>query len=346
MTSQRGNEGPDTPVRWGILGAANIARTRMIPALRQSARSHVLAIASRDHATAQRVADDMSIPRAYGSYDELLADPDIDAIYNPLPNYLHVPWSIRAALAGKHVLCEKPIAMTADEARELMRVRDRTGVQISEAFMVRSHPRWHAAKALVTSGRIGELRMVSGHFSYAKKGATNIRSKVEWGGGALLDIGCYPIALARWLFDAEPIAVMATIDRDPEFGVDRHVAGILRFTAGTAAFSCSGQLALAQSMQILGTAARIEIDVPFNPSETVPTKLVIDDGRDLQGGGMETIMFDPCNQFAVQADAFVDAIQSRVAVPVSLEDSIANMTVLDALFRSAETGRWEVPLTA
>ena len=346
MTVQPGTDRQVTPVRWGILGAANIARRRMIPALQQSARSQVLAIASRDQATAQRAADEMNIPRAYGSYEELLADPDIDAIYNPLPNHLHVPWSIRAALAGKHVLCEKPIAMTAPEARALMRVRDQTGVQICEAFMVRSHPRWHAAKSLVNSGRIGALRMVNGHFSYAMKSATNIRSKVEWGGGALLDIGCYPIALSRWLFDAEPMDVMATIDRDPEFGVDRYVAGILRFANGTASFTCSGQLALAQSMQLFGTTGRIDVDVPFNPSETVPTRLVIDDGRDLQGGGMETIAFAPCNQFALQADAFVDAIQGRGTVPVSLEDSIANMTVLDALFRSAETGRWEAPQSA
>lgn len=334
------------PVRWGILGAANIARGRMIPALKQSDRSQVLAIASRDLSTAQRAADEMSIPRAYGSYDALLADPDIDAIYNPLPNHLHVPWSIRAAEAGKHVLCEKPIAMTAAEARELMRVRDATGVQICEAFMVRSHPRWHAVKSLIAAGRIGELRMVSGHFSYAKKGAENIRSKVEWGGGALLDIGCYPIAVSRWLFDAEPIDVMATIDRDPEFGVDRHVAGILRFANGTASFTCSGQLALAQSMQILGTGARIDVDVPFNPPETVPTRLVLDDGRDLHGGGMETIAFEPCNQFALQGDAFVDAIRGRGVAPVSLESSIANMTVIDALFRSAESGRREAPQSA
>ena len=345
MTLQPETEGLIKPVRWGILGAANIARTRMIPALRQSARSQLLAIASRDLATAQRAANEMNIPRAYGSYEELLADPDIDAIYNPLPNHLHVPWSMRAALAGKHVLCEKPIAMTAPEARELMRVRDRTGVQICEAFMVRSHPRWHAAKSLVDAGRIGSLRMINGHFSYSKKDGTNIRSKIEWGGGALLDIGCYPIALSRWLFDAEPVDVMATVDRDPEFGVDRYVAGILRFANGTASFTCSGQLALAQSMQLLGTLGRIDVDLPFNPSETVPTRLVIDDGRDLHGGGAETVSFDPCNQFVLQTDAFVAAIHGLGTVPVALEDSIANMTVLDALFRSAETGRWETPQT-
>jgi len=343
MPLQQGNSGAEAPVRWGILGAANIARTRMIPALRHSAHSEVLGIASRDLAKARGIADELGIPRAYGSYQELIDDPDIDAVYNPLPNHLHMPWSIRAARAGKHVLCEKPIALNADQARELMHVRDKIGVQICEAFMVRSHPRWHAAKALVASGRIGELRMVSGHFSYAQKSATNVRNTAEWGGGALLDIGCYPIALSRWLYGAEPIDVMATIDRDPEYGVDRYVAGILRFANGTASFTCSGQLVLAQSMQLFGTVARIDVPVPFNPAEAVPTKLAIDDGRDLEGGGMETMLFDPCNQFALQGDVFVDAIHGRGIVPVSLEDSIANMAVIDALFRSAETGRWESP---
>ncbi len=331
------------PVRWGILGTANIARLRVIPALQQSLRSQVLAIASRDRSAAQRAADEMGIPRAHGSYEALVDDPEIDAVYIPLPNHLHAPWTTRAALAGKHVLCEKPIALTADEARELVRIRDQTGVQIGEAFMVRSHPRWHAAKALVAAGRIGELRMINGHFSYARKGAANIRNTREWGGGALLDIGCYPVALSRWLYDAEPVEVMATIDRDPEFGVDRFVAGILRFANGTASFTCSGQLALAQSMQLHGTTGRIDVPLPFNPSESTPTQLVVDDGRDLVGTGQDTIELPPVNQFVRQGDAFVDAIQGRADVPVTLEDSVANMAVLDALFLSGETGRWVAP---
>ncbi len=335
-----------TPIRWGILGAARIAKTRTIPALQSSERSEVVAIASRDLTTAKAAALECEIPRAYGSYEALLADPAVDAVYIPLPNHLHVPWTIRAARAGKHVLCEKPIALTAIEARQLLRVRDETGVQIVEAFMVRSHPRWHAAKQLVDSGRIGRLRTIAAHFSYARKGGENIRSKVEWGGGAILDIGCYPVMLSRWLFDSEPLDVIATIDRDREFGIDALASVILRFPSGTATFSCSGELALRQSMQLMGTTGFIDVPVPFNPSEIGPTVLVVDDGRDLVGGGAERIAFPAANQFAAQGDAFVDAIEGKAPAPVTLEDSIANMAVLDALFRSGASGRWEQPLAS
>jgi len=332
-----------TPIRWGVLGAAKIAKARTIPALQSSARSQVVAIASRDLGTAQAAAAECGIPRAHGSYDALLADKDVDAVYIPLPNHLHVPWTTRAARAGKHVLCEKPIALTASEARELLHVRDETGVQIVEAFMVRSHPRWHAAKHVVESGRIGSLRTIAAHFSYARKGGENIRSKVEWGGGAILDIGCYPVMMSRWMFGCEPLEVMCTIDRDAEFGIDALASAILRFPTGLATFTCSGELALRQSMQLMGTTGFIDIPVPFNPSETLPTELVLDDGRDLAGSGAQRIAFSVVNQFAAQGDAFADAVEGRAGVAVTLEDSIANMAVLDALFRSGASGRWERP---
>jgi predicted dehydrogenase len=230
------------PVRWGVLGAANIAVKKVIPAMQRSELSPVVAIASRDLAKARAAAEELGIARAYGSYEQLLADPEIDAIYNPLPNHLHVPWSIRAAEAGKHVLCEKPIALSASEARELLAVRDRTGVQIGEAFMVRTHPQWHAVRELVASGRIGELRLVVGHFSYYRRDPADIRSRAEWGGGALMDIGCYPVMLSRWIFGAEPIDVVAALERDPDLGVDRLASGILRVPAGQARLPCAGQL--------------------------------------------------------------------------------------------------------
>ncbi len=331
------------PVRWGILGTANIARGRMIPAMHASEHATPLAIASRDAAKAARVAQELHVPRAYGAYEDLLADPDIDAIYNPLPNHLHVPWTIRAARAGKHVLCEKPIALTAHEARTLLDVRESTGLHIGEAFMVRSHPRWHRVKALAHDGSIGTLRAISGHFSYPHKDETNIRNRVEWGGGALLDIGIYPLALSRWLFNTEPTMVMATIDRNPDTGVDALVAAIVRFPTGTATFTCSGELVLHQSMQVLGTTGRIEVPVPFNPSETSSTLLIVDDGRDLHGAGRTELQIPIVNQFVAQIDAFVGAIRGERVIPVALEDSIANMRALDALFRSAESGMWEEP---
>ena len=330
-------------VRWGVLSTANIGTGKVIPAMQRCRYGEVAAIASRNLDTARQTAARMGIPHAYGSYEELLADPAIDAIYNPLPNHLHVPWSIRAAEAGKHVLCEKPIALSAGEARELLAVRDRTGVQIGEAFMVRTHPQWHAVRELVASGRIGELRLVVGHFSYYRRDPSDIRSRPEWGGGALLDIGCYPIMLSRWIFGAEPTDVVGALDRDPEFGVDRLASGILRFPAGQATFTCAGQLVPHQRMQIFGTTGRIEIEIPFNAPPDHRCRIRIDDGRDLLGSTIETHDFPAVDQYALQADRFSEAVRGAGTVPVPLEDAVANMAVIDALFRSAESGRWEPP---
>ncbi len=331
------------PVRWGVLGAADIAVKQVIPAMQRGRLSRIVAIASRDPAKAEAAARALGIPRAHGSYEALLADPDVEAVYIPLPNHLHVPWSIRAAAAHKHVLCEKPIARTAAEARELLAARDRTGVLVGEAFMVRTHPQWLRVRELVAAGRIGELRHVHGHFSYYRRDPNDVRSKVEWGGGVLLDIGCYPVTLSRWLFDAEPTGVAATLERDPEFKVDRLVSALLRFPAGQASFTVAGQAAHHQRMQVLGTTGRIEVEIPFNPPPDHRARIFVDDGRDLRGAGVETITFDPVNQFTLQGDRFSEAVRGRGSVPVPLEDAIANMAVLDALFRSAESGRWERP---
>jgi predicted dehydrogenase len=331
------------PVRWGILSTANIGLTKVIPATQASSTSQVVAIASRQLDAAQAAANKLGIPRAYGSYDELLADPDVDAIYNPLPNHLHVPLSVRAANAGKHVLCEKPIALSAREARELLAARDRNGVQIGEAFMVRTHPQWRAVRDLIASGRIGDLRLITGHFSYYRRDPNDVRSRVEYGGGALLDIGCYPVTLSRWIFGAEPTDVVAQIERDPDFGVDRLASGLMRFPNGQAAFTCAGQLPLHQRMQMVGTKGRIDIEIPFNAPADRSTRIIVDDGRDLNGGGAETIEIPGVDQYRLQAERFVDAIRGIGAVPVSVEDAIANMAVLDALFASAASKRWEKP---
>ncbi|MGE5732349.1 MAG: Gfo/Idh/MocA family protein [Gemmatimonas sp.] len=333
----------DAPVRWGVLGAANIALKKVIPAMQRGRMSRVVAIASRDLAKARAAADALDIPRAYGSYEELLADSDVEAVYNPLPNHLHVPWSIRAAEAGKHVLCEKPVALSAAEARTLLAARDRTGVQIGEAFMVRTHPQWAKVRELIDAGRIGELRLIVGHFSYYRRDFDDIRSRLEFGGGALMDIGCYPITLARWLFNAEPIEVVAQIERDPDMHVDRLASGLLRFAAGQASFTCSGQLVPYQRMQIFGTRARIEVEIPFNAPPDSASRIYLDGGGDLTGRGRETIELPIADQYTRQADRFSEAIRGAGEVPVRLEDAIGNMAVIDALFRSAETRRWEVP---
>ena len=330
-----------SPLNWGVLGTARIARTQVIPALIKGGRHRVLAIASRDAGRAAEVARSFGIPRSYGSYEALIDDPDVEAIYNPLPNHLHVPWSIRAVEAGKHVLCEKPIALHADEARTLLAAQRRTGVKVAEAFMVRSHPQWLHVRELVRDGRIGTLGLITGHFSYSRRENADVRNRVEYGGGVLLDIGCYPIMLARWLFASEPTEVVALIDRDPEFGVDRLTSGLLRFPNGQAAFTSAGHLALHQSLQLYGTAGRIEVEIPFNPPSNRPSRVIVDDGRDLVGSGATITAFPGVDQFELQCDRFADAVRGEADAVIGLDDAIANMAVIDALFRSAESRRVE-----
>ncbi|HEY9283280.1 MAG TPA: Gfo/Idh/MocA family oxidoreductase [Pyrinomonadaceae bacterium] len=326
-------------VRWGVLGAAKIAVEKVIPAMQRGEWSAVAAVASRDSERARRVADALGVARAYGSYEELLADPEIEAIYNPLPNHLHLPWSVAAAEAGKHVLCEKPIGMNAAEARELLRARDRAGVKIQEAFMVRTHPQWLGARAVIDSGRIGELRAATCVFSYFNRDPADIRNRVETGGGALLDIGCYPVNLSRFVFNAEPSRVSGHVERDPESGVDRLTSAVLDFGGAAAAFTCSTQLAPYQRVQFFGTRGRVEVEVPFNAPNDRPTRILIagDDGR------VEAREFPACDQYTIQGDLFSRAVREGAEQPVPLEDALANMAVIDAVFRSAESGRWEAP---
>jgi predicted dehydrogenase len=282
----------------------------------------------------------LGIPKAHGSYEALLADPEVDAVYIPLPNHLHVPWSIRAAQAGKHVLCEKPIALTAAEARELIAVRDRTGVVMGEAFMVAAHPQWLRLMELVRAGRIGKLQSAVGTFSYFKLEAENIRNIREFGGGGLYDIGCYPIKTSRMVFGEEPVRVMAAVTRDPRFGnIDSLTSAVLEFPSGHCIFTCGTQIALQQSMQFYGTHGRIQPEIPFNATPNGVSRIVIDDGRDLYGGGRVVEEIPACDQYTLQGDLFSRAIREGGAPPVPLEDAIANMAVIDAVFRSAEEGR-------
>ena len=329
------------PVRWGVLGAARIATTKVIPAMHRSRLARVVAIASRSTTKATTAAKQLDIPRAYGSYDALLADPDVEAIYNPLPNHLHVPWSIRAAEAGKHVLCEKPIALTVDEARALLTARDANHVQVAEAFMVRTHPQWLEVERLIASGTIGPLRLVSGHFSYYRRDPSDIRSHPEWGGGALMDIGCYPIFIARWMFGAEPTDVVSMIDRDPELGIDRLTSAVLRFPTGFATFTAATQLVAYQRVHLVGERGRIDVEIPFNAPPDVPCRIYLDDGSRLGGVSATMVEIAAADQFALQADRFSEAVRGIGSVPVSLETSIGNMAVIEQLFRSAAHSRWE-----
>ena len=319
-------------VRWGVLGTAKIALTKVIPAMQRSPWCEITAIASRDLAKAKAAADELNIPNAYGSYEELIADRSIEVVYNPLPNNLHVSWTVKAAEAGKHVLCEKPVALNADEARTLIEIRDRMGVRIQEAFMVRTHPQWLETRRLIQTGRIGTLRSITGLFSYFNRDPANIRNQLELGGGALMDIGCYPITISRFMFAAEPRRVLGLIERDAEFGTDRLTSAVLDFKQGQATFTCSTRLAPYQRMIFLGTEGRIEVLIPFNAPNDRPTQILLNS---------ETIEFPVCDQYEIQGSLFSQALRENRAQPIPLEDAINNMTVIDAVFRSAADGRWE-----
>jgi predicted dehydrogenase len=330
-------------LRWGVLSTAKIGLKKVLPAMQRGEYTVVTAIASRDFARAKQAADALGIPTAYGSYEELVADPNIDAIYNPLPNQLHVPWSVKSAEAGKHVLCEKPIGLSLAEAERLLAVRDRTGVKIGEAFMIRSHPQWLRMRALIDEGSIGELRAVMGSFTYFNVDPDNIRNHVDWGGGALMDIGCYLIQAARYSFGQEPRRVVASIDRDPQMHIDRLTSALLEFGGGHAIFTCSTQLAPYQRVHFLGTKGRIEIEIPFNAPKDKPTRIFIDNGADPSGSGISTEDFPICDQYTLQGDEFSKAVLNDTEVPVPLEEAVRNMRVIEAIFRSGETGSWEKP---
>jgi predicted dehydrogenase len=323
-------------IRWGVLGTAKIARQLVIPATQQSQLGVVTAVASRDLAKARSVAAELGIERAYGSYEDLLADADVDAIYNPLPNHLHVSWSIRALAAGKHVLCEKPIGLSAAEAEELVvAAAAHPQFKVMEAFMYRFHPQWQMARELVHSGRIGQLRTIQTFFCYHNTDPKNIRNQRDIGGGVLMDIGCYAVSISRFLFSAEPLRVLGHVERDPALGIDRLASAVLEFYQGISTFTCSTQLAPYQRVNIYGTMGRIEIEVPVNAPLDRPTKIWLQ-----RGPVAEEMPFGPCNQYTLQADAFARAVLYNAPAPTPLSDAVANMHVIERVFASAEQGGW------
>lgn len=329
-------------VRWGILGTATIAREAVIPAMRKSPydqRLELTAIASRSLERAQLVAESHGIERAYGSYDALLADPEIDAVYIPLPNHLHVPLSIRALEAGKHVLCEKPLALSASEARLLHAAAlQHPQLKVMEAFMYRCHPQWQWLRQTVNSGAIGAVQTVQAFFSFFDDNPASILHQPQWGGGSLLDIGCYGVSLARFVFDAEPTRVLGTWKIDDRFGVDCLTSAIMEFGAGMATFTSATCASPFQQVQVLGTKGRIELPAPFNPSCDEGCRALLE-----TGAGVREIEFDLCDQYGIQADLFSRAILNDAAMPISLDDSVLNARVIDAIARSAQSGASERP---
>jgi predicted dehydrogenase len=323
-------------VRFGVLSTARIASEKVIPAMQRGQRTSVQAIASRDLAKARLTADRLGVPVAFGSYEELLASTEIDAVYIPLPNHLHVPWSIRATEAGKHVLCEKPIGLSTAEAMQLMAVAQRhPHIKVMEAFMYRHHPQWQLAKKIVQDGGIGRLRTIQSFFSYYNDDEQNIRNTPEIGGGALMDIGCYCVSLARFLFGDEPRQVLGQIERDPRFGTDVVTSGILKFDRGTASFTCGTLLAPFQRVQIVGESGRVEIEIPFNAPPDRACRI-----WHQQNKNIEEILLPVCDQYAIQGDLFAEAILNDLPVPTPLADAVANMCVLGAIFQSAQENAW------
>ena len=327
-------------VRWGVLSTAKIGLEKVIPAMQRGNYSQIDAIASRHLEQAQAAAGKLGVTKAYGSYEELLADPEIEAIYNPLPNHLHVEWSIKALEAGKHVLCEKPIGLSSAEGEQLLQVaRKHPHLKVMEAFMFRHHPQWQLAKHLVEDGKIGDLRTIQSFFSYFNRDPENIRNQADIGGGALMDVGCYAISLSRFIFKRAPNKVLGIVEYDPEFHTDHLTSGVLDFAPGTSTFTCSTQLVPYQRVNIFGTEGRIEIEIPFNAPPDEPCRM-----WHQRGERIEEMVLEICDQYTIQGDLFSQAILNDTAVPTPLEDAIANMKSIEALFASAKSGCWETGL--
>jgi predicted dehydrogenase len=329
-------------IRFGILSTAKIGLEKVIPAMQKGQFTEVVAIASRVEERAKAAAARRGIPRAHGSYDALLADPNVDAVYIPLPNDLHVPWSIKALEAGKHVLCEKPIALSAAEGHELLAAGQRhPRLKLMEAFMYRRHPQWKLAKQLVDTGKIGTLRTIQTFFSFYNDDPANIRHDPTMGGGVLMDIGCYAISLSRWLFEGQPKRVLGIVEHDPRFRVDRLTSAILDFGHGTATFTCSTQVAPLQQVHIVGSNGRIDLsEVPFNAPNDRPCVV-----RYAAGTEFHSINCEICDQYTLQGDTFAQAILNDTPVPTPIEDAVRNMEVIEAIVASGRTNAWIEPAT-
>lgn len=326
-------------VKWGILSTAKIAREKVIPAMQAGKFCEIAAIASQNKDKAQAEAKHLNISKAYGSYEELLNDSTIDAVYIPLPNQMHVPWAIKALEANKHVLCEKPIGLSSAEARRLLEAaQQKPHLKVMEAFMYRFHPQWQHAKKLVSEGSIGELKTIQSFFSYFNIDPNNIRNQKDAGGGSLMDIGCYCISLSRFIFGKEPERVFGFVENDPDFQTDRMASGILDFASGTSTFTCSTQAAPYQRVNIVGTEARIEIEIPFNAPTDKPARILLSSKE-----STKEIVFNASNQYMIQGDLFSRAILDNTSVPTELEDAVNNMKVIEAIFESGWQETWKTP---
>ena len=326
-------------LNYGVLGTAKIALEKVIPAMAASDKFHVYGIASRDIAKANAAAERLNIPKTYRSYEEMIADPDIHVIYIPLPNHLHVEYTLKCIEAGKHVLCEKPIALNSADVEMLIRARNKYQVKVGEAFMVKTHPQWIKAKQLVQEGHLGEIKLIQGCFGYFNNDPNNIRNIDAFGGGAMWDIGCYPVMTSRFVLGEEPVKVLALMEYDKEFGTDILSSVVMKFLSSQAVFTAGTQMVPYQRMHFLGSKKRLELLIPFNSPNNSPTHIILDEGG-VYPKNQETISFDTCDQYTLQAEAFTKSIMENIKEPVTLEESLANTRVLEAIFLSAKEERW------
>jgi predicted dehydrogenase len=331
-------------LRWGILSTADIGRQKVIPAIRKAANCRIVAIASRDMRRGQAVAAELGIARAHGSYEALLADPEVDAVYIPLPNHLHPQWAIAAVRAGKHVLCEKPLALTAAEAERMIAAADEVGVKLMEAFMYRLHPSWVALREVVASGRLGEVVAIQSWFSYYNDDATNIRNMVAAGGGALYDIGCYQVNLSRMLFAAEPTRVQASVRRDAQLGVDIVTSAILDFPGGVSSLTCSIRAEDDQRVHVYGTLGHASIWIPFNIPPDRPTKVLVTAGGEPPvAPNVETLTFESADPYTVEFEQFAAAVLEDRPVPYPPSDAVANLRVIERIFEAGGRDQESAP---
>ena len=326
-------------VKWGVISTAKIGMEKVIPAMQQGDNLEIVGIASRNESDAKLAADTLGIPRYYQGYEALLDDPEIEAIYNPLPNHLHFEWTKKAIEKGKHVLCEKPMTLKKHEITELISLRDKHNVKVGEAFMVHTHPQWIDTVKRIKNGELGKLRAVQGFFSYNNTNPDNIRNVMDYGGGAMWDIGCYPIHTSRFVFGEEPKRVLSLIDRDPKFGIDRLGSVILDYPSGQCVFTVSTQMVAHQRMMFFGDEKKIEVEIPFNAPNDIACKIFVNDG-DLFQANKNEVLFDVCDQYKIQGEEFSESIISDSEVPVSLEDAYKNVSVIEAIFKSEKTGTW------
>jgi predicted dehydrogenase len=325
-------------IKWGILSTAKIGVTQVIPAMQQCKHAEIVGIASRNEEDAKTVAAKLGIPNTYGGYETILQDPEIEAIYIPLPNHLHVEWIHKCLDAGKHVLCEKPLSLHSKDIKGIQEKAEKNKLKAGEAFMVKVHPQWLKVKELIAEGAIGDLKTIHGFFSYFNNDPGNIRNVKDYGGGALWDIGCYPVTQSRFIFGEEPTHVSASADLDPEFKTDRLMSGLLSFPSGTATFTASTQLVPYQRMLFFGTKKMLEIRIPFNAPIDRPCQIVVHQGDKFESGNT-VIEIEICNQYTLQGDAFSKAILNDTDVPVKLDDTYNNTRVIEALFASVSESK-------